>query len=100
MAKAKVFLVVIGLDKTVPEIMKPGMSAQIIVAIGEQPGQLLVLRSAVQFESGSAQVMRLEGEKGRRSVGVTVLASDPIYYAVADNGVLKEGDRIVSRWNW
>ena len=99
MAKAKVFLVVIGLDKTVTEIMKPGMSAQVTLAITEQPSLLLVPRSAVQFEGGSAQVMRLEAEKARRAIAVTVLSADPFYYAVADDGALKEGDRILSRWN-
>jgi hypothetical protein len=43
--------------------------------------------------------MRLEGEKDRRAVAVTVLSADPVYYAVADDGALKEGDRILSRWN-
>jgi HlyD family secretion protein len=99
MAKAKVFLVVISLDKTVTEIMKPGMSAQVTLAITEQPARLLVPRSAVQFEGGSAQVMRLEAEKARRAIAVTVLSADPFYYAVADDGALKEGDRILSRWN-
>lgn len=99
MAKAKVFLVVIRLDKTVTEIMKPGMSAQVILAIAQQPAQLLIPRSAVQFEASSAQVMRLEGEKARRVIAVTVLSADPVYYAVADDGALKEGDRILSRWN-
>jgi HlyD family secretion protein len=99
MAKAKVFLVVIGLDKTVTEIMKPGMSAQITLAIAEQPVQLLVPRSAVQFEGGSAQVLRLEGEKARRAIAVTVVSADPVYYAIAGDGALKEGDRILSRWN-
>jgi HlyD family secretion protein len=99
MAKAKVFLVVIALDSTVPEIMKPGMSAQVVLALNEQPQLLLVPRSAVQFEAGSAQVMRLEGDKDRRAVAVTVLSADPLNYAVADDGVLKEGDRILRRWN-
>ena len=99
MAKAKVFLVVIALDRTVTEIMKPGMSAQVVLAINEQPALLLVPRSAVQFEGGSAQVMRIEGEADRRAVAVTVLAADPLNYAIADDGVLKEGDRILSRWN-
>lgn len=99
MAKAKVFLVVIALDKTVREIMKPGMSAQISLSVAEQPSLLLVPRSAVLFSGGSAQVMRIEGEKDTRPVAVTVLSADPLYYAVADDGALKEGDRIVSRWN-
>jgi multidrug efflux pump subunit AcrA (membrane-fusion protein) len=98
MAKAKVFLVVITLDKTVVEIMKPGMSAQVTLSIADQPDLLLVPRSAVQFEEGSAQVMRLEGEKDRRAVAVTVLSADPMYYAVADDGALKQGDKILRRW--
>ena len=99
MAKAKVFLVVIALDRTVTEIMKPGMSAQVSLAINEQPALLLVPRSSVQFEGGSAQVMRLEGDKDRRAVAVTILSADPLHYAVADDGVLREGDRILTRWN-
>jgi multidrug efflux pump subunit AcrA (membrane-fusion protein) len=67
--------------------------------INEQPAVLLVPRSAVYFEGGSAQLMRLDGEKERRAVAVTVLSADPLNYAVADDGVLKEGDRILSRWN-
>lgn len=98
MAKAKVFLVVIALDKTVVEIMKPGMSAQVTLAIADQPDLLLVPRSAVQFEEGSAQVMRLEGDKNRRAVAVTVLSADPLNYAVADDGALKQGDKILRRW--
>ena len=98
MAKAKVFMVVIALDKTVTEIMKPGMSAQVMLAVNEQPALLLVPRSAVQFQSGSAQVMRLEGEKERRAVAVTVLFADPIHYAIAEDGLIKEGDRILKRW--
>jgi multidrug resistance efflux pump len=100
MAKAKVFRVVIGLDKTAPEIMKPGMSAQVTVAIAEQPGQLLVPRSAVQFEGASAQVTRLEGDKAKRAVAVTVVSSDPVYYALADNGAIKEGDLVLSHRSW
>ncbi|MFY9557760.1 MAG: efflux RND transporter periplasmic adaptor subunit [Blastocatellia bacterium] len=99
MAKAKVFLVAIALDKTVAEIMKPGMSAQVTLALAEQPSQLLVPRSAVQFEGGSAQVMRVEAKNTQRAVAVVVVSADPVYYAVADDGVLKEGDRIVNRWN-
>ena len=99
MAKAKVFLVVIALDRTVTEIMMPGMSAQVALAINEQPALLLVPRSSVQFEAGSAQVLRLEGDKDRRAVAVTILSADPLHYAVADDGVLKEGDRILTRWN-
>ena len=97
MAKAKVFLVVVGLDKTVAEIMKPGMSAQVTLAL-PGTGAAFIPRSAVQFEGSSAQVLRIEGEKGRRSVAVTVAAADPTNYAITDDGVLKEGDRILTRW--
>ena len=99
MAKAKVFRVVIALDKTVPEIMKPGMSAQVSIVIAEHPNQLLVRRSAVEFEGDSAMVMRLEGEKQIRPVAVTIVSSDAAHYAVAEGGALKEGDRILGRWS-
>ncbi len=98
MAKAKVFRVVISLDKTVTEIMKPGMSAQVAVEVGEHANQLLVPRSAIEFEGDTAAVMRLEGEKQMRPVAVTVIAADAAHSAVAEGGVLKEGDRILSRW--
>jgi hypothetical protein len=65
------------------------------VVVAEHPAQLLVPRSAVKFESDSPKVMRLEGKNGWRPIAVTVLASDPVHYAVADNGALKEGDRIL-----
>lgn len=96
MARAKVFRVVIALDKTVTEIMKPGMSAQVTVAIAEQHDQLLVPRSAVRFDEDSPRVLRVEGANERRSVAVTVIASDPLYYSVADNGALKENDRVAT----
>jgi multidrug resistance efflux pump len=98
MAKAKVFIVLISLEKTVTEIMKPGMSAQVTLVIGAQPSQLLVPRSGVQFEDGAPRVMRFEGSSSR-AIAVTVLSADPFYYAIADDGVLMEGDRILSRWN-
>jgi multidrug efflux pump subunit AcrA (membrane-fusion protein) len=98
MAKAKIFRVIIGLDQTVTEIMKPGMSAQVFIVVAETGPQLLVPRAAIQFDSDSAKVLRLEGENLRRPVAVTIIAADPIYYAVAGNGALKEGDRILSRW--
>ena len=98
MAKAKVFRVVISLDKTVTEIMKPGMSAQIAIEVAEHPNQLLVPRAAIEFEGDTATVKRLEGEKETRPVAVTVIAADAAYSAVAEGGPLKEGDRILSRW--
>ena len=98
MAKAKIFRVVISMDRMVPEIMKPGMSTQVSIVVAEYPAQLLVPRSAVRFESDSPKVMKLEGDKGQRPIAVTILSADPVNYAVADNGALKEGDRIFSRW--
>jgi multidrug resistance efflux pump len=97
MAKAKIFRVVISMDQTVPEIMKPGMSAQVSIIVSEHPSQLLVPRSAVEFEVDSPNVLRLEAQDQWRPVAVTILSSDPIYYGVADNGALKEGDTILSR---
>src|SRR6185503_9550367 len=84
MAKAKIFRVVISLDRTAAEIMKPGMSAQVTVEIRERAAQILVPRAAVHFEAGNAQVIRLERENVRRSVTVVVLSSDSLYYAIAD----------------
>jgi multidrug efflux pump subunit AcrA (membrane-fusion protein) len=98
MAKAKVFRVVISLDKTVGEIMKPGMSGQIAVSMPFREPSLLVPRSGVVFDASGASVIRVEGES-RRPVVVTVLSGDAIHYAVADNGALKEGDRIIVRPN-
>jgi RND family efflux transporter MFP subunit len=99
MAKAKVFRAVISLDKTVPEIMKPGMSAQISISIAEQPNQLLVPRSAVEFAGDSTTVMRVEGEDQMRPIAVTILSADAAHYAIAEGGALKEGDRILGRLN-
>jgi len=95
MGKSRIFNVVISLDKTLTDIMKPGMSAQVAVTVSEIPSQLLVPRSAINFEGGTPQVVRLEAENQRRSIAVTVLGGDAFNYAVADNGALKEGDRIV-----
>src|SRR5215470_5962254 len=60
MAKAKIFRVTISLDKTLMEIMKPGMSAQVSVTIGEAQPNLLVPRSTVKFDGESAKVARIE----------------------------------------
>jgi multidrug resistance efflux pump len=97
MAKAKIFKVVISMDETVPEIMKPGMSAQVSIVVSEHPAQLLVPRSAVEFEVDSPNVLRLESEDRWRPVAITIVSTDPVYYGVADNGALKEGDPILSR---
>jgi multidrug resistance efflux pump len=97
MAKAKVFRVVISLDRTVMEIMKPGMSAQVAVNVSESASQLLIPRTTVRFEGESPTVTRLEGAEVQRQVAVTILSADVLHYLVASNGALKEGDRIISR---
>lgn len=96
-AKAKIFKVVIAMDKTVQEIMKPGMSAQVSIIISDSNSKLVIPRSTVGFENDSPCVLRLEGENNR-AIAITILSSDPFNYAIADNGALKEGDRILSRW--
>lgn len=97
MAKAKIFRVTISLDKTLIEIMKPGMSAQVLVTISETPPNLLLPRSTVKFDSEKALVTRIESADARREVAVTILASDGLNYLVAGNGALKEGDRILAK---
>jgi HlyD family secretion protein len=94
MAKAKVFRVVISLDRTVMEIMKPGMSAQVSVIVSETAPQLLIPRAAVKFNGESGTVMRVEGTDAQRPIAVTIVAADIENYLVASNGALKEGDRI------
>ena len=97
MAKAKIFRVTISLDQTLMEIMKPGMSAQVSVTISETQPNLLVPRPTVKFDGERASVTRIEGADARREVAVTILASDGLNYLVADNGALKEGNRIVAK---
>jgi multidrug resistance efflux pump len=97
MGKAKIFRVTISLDKTLMEIMKPGMSAQVSVIISETPPNLLIPRSTVKSDGESAKVVRIESADARREVTVTILAADGLNYLVADNGALKEGDRILGK---
>ncbi|MCI0389420.1 MAG: efflux RND transporter periplasmic adaptor subunit [Acidobacteria bacterium] len=97
MGKAKIFRVTISLDKTLMEIMKPGMSAQVSVMISETPPNLLIPRSTVKSDGVSAKVVRIESADARREVTVTILAADGLNYLVADNGALKEGDRILGK---
>jgi HlyD family secretion protein len=99
MAKAKVFVVTISLNRTLTDIMKPGMSTQISMVVDESQPLLLVPRSAVRFERESAGVVRLEGEKKTRQVAVTIVSGNPFVFGVADNGALREGDRILVRWS-
>jgi hypothetical protein len=97
-AKAKVFTVVLALDRTLTDKMKPGMSAQIAVLTEALGNELLVPRAAAAFNgTESVTVLRLEGEKEQRPIAVTILAADPFHYAVAGNGALREGDRVVMR---
>lgn len=96
MSKAKIFRVVIALDKTVTEVMKPGMSAQVSVITSETRPQLLIPRSAVKFENQTAIVARSEANNTQRQIAVTILSADATSYAVADNGALKEGDKILT----
>jgi len=97
MAKAKIFRVTISLNQTLMEIMKPGMSAQVSVTIGETQPNLLVPRATVRFDGETSKVMRIESADARREVAVTVLAADGLNYLVADNGALKEGDHILAK---
>jgi len=96
MAKANVFGVTISLDSTMTGIMKPGMSAQVAIDIDRSGPQLLVPRSAARFDKDVIEVIRIESGGARRPVAVTVLMSDAFQFAVAQNGALKEGDRILS----
>jgi HlyD family secretion protein len=97
MAKAKVFRVVISLDRTVMEIMKPGMSAQVSVVVSETAPQLLIPRAAARFNGESVTVTRIEGADAQRPIAITILAADIENYLVASNGALKEGDRIFAK---
>ncbi|MBS1788463.1 MAG: HlyD family efflux transporter periplasmic adaptor subunit [Acidobacteria bacterium] len=100
LSKAKIFRVTVSLDRTVTEIMKPGMSAQVSVIINETDAQLLVPRSAVKFEGETANVTRIESgeaKNAQRPISVTILGADAMNYVVANNGALKEGDRILNR---
>lgn len=98
MSKAKIFRVTVSLDRTVTEIMKPGMSAQVAVIVNETDAQLLIPRSAVKFEGETANVVRLESNgkpNEQRQIAVTILGADALNYVVASNGALKEGDKIL-----
>jgi multidrug efflux pump subunit AcrA (membrane-fusion protein) len=77
--------------------MKPGMSAQVAVAISETKQHLLVPRSTVRFDGDSARVWRQEGPNAQREVAIEILGADALNYLVAENGVLKAGDRILVR---
>ena len=78
--------------------MKPGMAAQAGVIVGEIKNQLLVPRSAVGFEHEGTRVIKLEADGRRRPVAITVIGSGAEFFAIADNGELKEKDKILMRW--
>jgi len=100
MAKAKIFRVTVSLDRTVTEIMKPGMSAQVAVVLSESSPQLLVPRSAIRFEGEEANVARIEGERDERhDTVVKIISADAFNYLIADEGKLKAGDKILAHPN-
>jgi HlyD family secretion protein len=100
MAKAKIFRVTVSLDRTVTEIMKPGMSAQVAVGVSESNTQLLIPRSAIKFEGETAKVVRVADEKGAtQETVVKILAADALNYLIADDSGLKEGDKILANPN-
>ena len=90
----KIFKVIISLEKTLTDIMKPGMSAQVEVNLAENTPQILVPRSAVEFQNKQAQVFKQVGEE-LQPIAINILASDFRFYAIADNGKLKQGDKLV-----
>jgi len=98
MGKAKVFSVVFSLDQTLTHIMKPGLSAQIALDLDGVPERLLLLRSAVRFDSGAAKVLRRDADGVDRAVPVTITGSDVMRFSVAEDGALRAGDRIAARW--
>ncbi|MCI0661619.1 MAG: HlyD family efflux transporter periplasmic adaptor subunit [Acidobacteria bacterium] len=100
MAKAKIFRVTVSLDRTVTEIMKPGMSAQVAVVLSESSPQLLVPRSAIRFEGEEAKVTRVEDDRNEQhDTVVKITSSDAFNYLIADDSKLKEGDKILANPN-
>jgi HlyD family secretion protein len=97
MAKAKIFRVTVSLDRTVTEIMKPGMSAQVAVVVSESPPHLLVPRSAVRFEGETPKVTRVNAnQETGQEVVVNIISADALNYLIADDRELKEGDKILT----
>lgn len=90
----KIFKVVVSLEKTLTDIMKPGMSAQVEVNFAENTPQILVPRFAVEFHNKQAQVLKQVGEE-LQPIAINILASDFRFYAIADDGKLKQGDKLV-----
>ncbi|MBN8724021.1 MAG: HlyD family efflux transporter periplasmic adaptor subunit [Acidobacteria bacterium] len=90
----KIFKVVVSLEKTLTDIMKPGMSAQVEVNLVENTPKILVPRFAVEFHNKQAQVFKQVGEE-LQPIAINILASDFRFYAIADDGKLKQGDKLV-----
>jgi hypothetical protein len=80
--------------------MKPGMSAQVAVVLSESRPNLLVPRSAIRFEGEEAKVTRVEGDRDERhDTIVKIISADAFNYLIADEGKLKEGDKILANPN-
>lgn len=92
----KIFKTVVSLDQTLPDLMKPGMSARISIEIGTSGTQLIVPRETVQFQNDVPQVTKVESTSQYRPIQITILATDVQTYAIAPNPLLKEGDRLVA----
>lgn len=89
----KIFKVVVSLEKTLTDIMKPGMSAQVEVNLENTP-QLLVPRYAVEFLNKQPHIVKQIGEE-LQTIPINILASDFRFYAIVDDGKLKQGDKLV-----
>lgn len=94
----KIFKVVVSLEKTLTDIMKPGMSAQVSIAPIENNPQILIPRSAVEFKNKQAQVLKQVGENFQ-PININILSSDMRFFAIADEGKLKQGDKLAINKN-
>lgn len=94
----KIFKVVFSLEKTLTDIMKPGMSAQIVITPTNNQEQLLIPRAAVKFNNNQAQVTKQLGEQ-LQTLTVNILESDVRFYAIAEDSKLQKGDKLVISQN-
>jgi multidrug efflux pump subunit AcrA (membrane-fusion protein) len=94
----KIFKVVVSLEKTLTDIMKPGMSAQVAINPNESTPQLLIPRTVVEFHNKQAQVFKQNGEE-LQAINITILASDSRFYSILDEGKLKQGDKLAIKKN-
>ena len=94
----KIFKVVVSLEKTLTDIMKPGMSAQVAIVPKENNPQILVPRPAVKFNNKQAQVFKQIGEE-LQPFTINILDSNANFYAIADDGKTKQGDKLVINRN-